>query len=501
MSSRRSGRGGARPLRPFTVDHFRAYARNLVLDDGSYWEPEEFQLFVAEDLFAGEPEVWLVVPEENGKTTLMSGIGLYHGDYTPEAAVVVGASSRDQCEILHSQAAGFIRRTPGLEKRFRVFDGYRRIRCLRSGGRIQVFAADDRTGDGVIPTLALLDELHRHRDLRLYRTWRGKLGKRGGQLAAISTAGEPGSEFEEIRERVLKTAIGDRRADCYVRAAAGGLVLHDHAVPSGGDVEDMALVAQANPLQAITTERLAMKRGTPTMTLEHWKRFVCNVPTRVSGQAVTPEQWDSLCEEGLRPVEGCWRVAFLDLGWVHDTTGMGVLCWESLERRVVVGPKEIVPPKDGTVDEADVVRAMVAIQREYQPRLWVFDPNASGRQMVQLLDKGEHPQQGGVSFDFAEHSQDNTPMALAAARLDEAIRNGWLRHDGNDALRRHVLNAVKKSLGPNEKWRYDRPPDAKGRRRSKFPIDLLTGLAMANSHAVAEHESTSEPIVIWGAAR
>jgi hypothetical protein len=45
-----------------------------------------------------------------------------------------------------------------------VFEGYRRIKCLRSGGRIQVFAADDRTGDGVF-TLALLDELHRHRDL------------------------------------------------------------------------------------------------------------------------------------------------------------------------------------------------------------------------------------------------------------------------------------------------------------------------------------------------
>ena len=33
--------------------------------------------------------------------------------------------------------------------------------------------------------------------MRLYRTWRGKLDKRGGQIVVISTAGEPGGEFEE----------------------------------------------------------------------------------------------------------------------------------------------------------------------------------------------------------------------------------------------------------------------------------------------------------------
>jgi hypothetical protein len=76
-------------------------------------------------------------------------------------------------------------------------------------------------------------------------------------------------------------------------------------------------------------------------------------------------------------------------------------------------------------------------------------------------------------------------MSLAATRLDEAIRNGWLVHDGNKDLRKHALGAVKKSLG-GEKWRYDRPPGAKGEQRRKFPIDLLTGLLFANSVAVGE---------------
>ena len=92
-------------------------------------------------------------------------------------------------------------------------------------------------------------------------------------------------------------------------------------------------------------------------------------------------------------------------------------------------------------------------------------------------------------------------MSLAAARLDDAIRNGWLIHDGDAELRSHVLNAVRISL-PSEKHRYDRPANAKkGEARKKYPIDALTGLLMGNSVAVDEHDKPNAPIAIWGAPR
>src|SRR5881628_1298529 len=167
-----------RPLRPFTLDHWRRWAGLLVLDSGERWVPEPFQDEIVGELFSGVTEVLVDIPEGNGKTTLIGGVALYHGDYTPDAMVPMAASSRDQTGVLFGQAAGFVRRTPGLDQRFRVYEGYRRITCLRTGGRIQVYAADDRTGDGVIPSLAILEELHRHPSLMLYRTWYGKLPKR-----------------------------------------------------------------------------------------------------------------------------------------------------------------------------------------------------------------------------------------------------------------------------------------------------------------------------------
>jgi len=349
----------------------------------------------------------------------------------------------------------------------------------------------------VIPTLAILDELHRHRDLRLYRTWVGKLGKRGGQMVAISTAGEPNGEFEDTRDQIAKRATSFRVKGAHLRAASDDVVIHDWAVRDRDRVGDMRAVKQANPLRAITLESLRAKRESPTMTDAHWMRFTCNVPTREDGQGILPEAWDALRVDGEAD-RSAWAIGCLDLGWKVDTSAVGVLVWESDDRRRLVAPTVLEPP----VDESDVVRAILAFQREYEPVGWVYDPNAGAQQMVQLLEKGAHPLQAAVDappLEFFTHTQDNAHISLASARFDEAVRNGWIVHDGDATLRRHVLNAVRVPL-PADRWRYDRPPDVKtSARRRKYPIDALTAFVMGHSVAMAEHERVVRvPLVAFG---
>jgi len=286
-----------RRYRPFTLPHFRAWASDLILDTGQSWHLEPFQAAFIEDVFTGCPECWLVVPEGNGKTTLVAGLALYHCEFHPFAAVPIAASSREQSEIMYHQAEGFVLRSERLYAsvhspiqaakgkrktevpRFLCLEGYRRINH-HQGGRIQVFAADDRTGDGIIPTLGILDEMHRHRNLALYRTWAGKLTKRDGQIVGISTSGEPGSDFEQTRERIRQAAPLVTRKGSFVRARSDRIVLHEWAVPEGEDVENLRVVKRANPFTGITLAKLREKRTSPTMTLSHWRRFVCNLPTR-----------------------------------------------------------------------------------------------------------------------------------------------------------------------------------------------------------------------------
>ena len=177
-----------------------------------------------------------------------------------------------------------------------VFEGYRRIRHDATRSRVQIVAADDRTGDGIIPTLCLLDELYRHKDLSLYRIWLGKLGKRGAQLVVISTARVPGSDFKTTREELRRRAerLTRRRGSCFTRAHVDGFVLHEWAVAEGADVHDLELVAQANPFSHVTPATLVEKHDSPSLTEGHWRRFVCNLPTRSALRTITEAEWYAL---------------------------------------------------------------------------------------------------------------------------------------------------------------------------------------------------------------
>ena len=101
---------------PFTVEHFRAWSSRFRLKNGLQFELEEYQALFLADLFArdehGAPEfaeLWLVVPEGNGKTTFFSLVVLYTIEFQPEAWVPVAASARDQAvDLTYRIAAGFV---------------------------------------------------------------------------------------------------------------------------------------------------------------------------------------------------------------------------------------------------------------------------------------------------------------------------------------------------------------------------------------------------------
>lgn len=446
----------------------------MVLDNGEFWVPEDFQCCIAEDIFSGVDEFWVVIPEGNAKTTLMSGIGLYHGDYTPTAEVLMAAASRDQAGLLFNQAAGFVQRSPGFEARFRVFDGYRRIKCLRLGGRLQVFAADDRTGDGVIPTLGLVDEPHRARNLALVRTWRGKLGKRNGQLGLLSTAGEPGTEFEDARARSIATATDITVNGSHTRARGENAVLHDWSVPVGADVNDMAVVKDANPLSTITVETLAKKRSSPTMTDTHWRRFVCNQAARSEDTAINAAEWADLgSDEQIPKGQPVWLG--VDFGWKHDTTAIVPLWIKDSEHRVVGKPTILIPPRDGTfLDPAAIKQAFRDIHQGNPIEEVVMDPDRAAEIAAWLEEE--------LGVEPTLHGQ-GVEMFDAYEKLMEAIRNGWISHPKDPEFTEHVLNAIAKVM-PDGRTRFDRPSTSRaqsGQRRRV--IDGLVALAMVHRSA------------------
>jgi phage terminase large subunit-like protein len=462
------------------------------LDTEEPWVLEPFQEKFAADLFSGFPECWLIVPEGNTKTTTLGGLALYHCEHKTSAFVPVAASAREQAEWTYRQAEGFILRTPRLEGLFKPQEGYRRIKYKPDGSRIQVFAADDRTGDGVIPTFALLDELHRHRDLRLYRTWRGKLLKRNGQLATISTAGEPGGEFEETRDRIRQTAAELERDNTFVRAVSGTVVMHEYAVPEDGDVEDMDLVKAANPFSGVTVAALREKRDSPTMTIQHWRRFVCNLPTRSEFAAISEKEWfDAEVEDEIPPGEPV--AVGIDLGWKWDTTAIVPLWLRDQQFRLFGHPKILVPPRDGTTTPGwKVEQALLELHERNPIRMVVMDMSAGGVPVAEWIEENIRPD------EIIDRGQQNKDAAEDYHSFTDALREGWLKHSGDAEMNRHVLNAIARVL-PQGDARFERPVQTRNSsEQDRRVIDALVAAAMVHCVA-AQRWGTGDAVFDWQA--
>jgi phage terminase large subunit-like protein len=478
------------PRGPFSLSHFRNWASDLILDNGESFHPEPWQDAFLEDVFAGYPECWLVVPEGNGKTTLLAALALYHCEHRPMASVPVAASSREQAGIIYGQAEGFVLRSPrmyetvhspiqaakGKQKvevpRFLCLEGYRRINH-HQGGRIQVFAADDRTGDGVIPTLGLLDELHRHRDLGLYRTWAGKLLKRGGQIVTISTAGEPGSDFEETRERIRQSA--PERQGSFIRAVTPRTVLHDWAVSEKDDVEDFTTVKQANPFSGVTVEALEAKFHSPTMTVQHWRRFVCNLPTRSEFAAIQEAEWFAARTVDQIPKgEPIWLG--LDVAWKWDTTAI-VPLWIRDQHYRLFGPASVLtPPRDGTsLEPALIERALTDIHTRNPIHTVAMDTNRA-EQLGQWIES----ELGATVLDVSQ----GIPIQVEEyERFMDALRNGWLHWTGDSELTRHALNAVARIQRGGDAI-FERPSQGRLADQDRRVIDALKAAAMVHRIAI-----------------
>lgn len=486
-------------LAPFTVPHFLEWVeRNeMTLEDESDWVLEPFQQAILADIFAGFRETWAIIPEGNAKSSFFGGTALYLGEHAPSPWIPIGAASRDQAEILFGQAAGFVERSPRLKERFRVYEGYRKIKCPTGGKGIKVYAADAGTGDGVIPyPIALVDEPHRHKDMSLYRLWKGKCGKRGGQIATMSTAGEPDSEFEDMREAIRNQAdvrVFDGYRDAHLRAEGRNLVYHEWMVRRVEDADDIEAVKAANPLEHITTEYLQEKRD--SLTLDYgtdWLRLTCNIPTRSSQAAVPEADWDA-CETSERIPEGVPIACGADFAWIEDTTAITPFWVRDVHFRLFGDPVVLEPPRDGTMLDVNEVKAAFSDLHERNPiELVVMDPSKA-QDLAQWLSEE-------LGATVVPRQQTN---AFATEDYDawmEAVGKRWIRHTGDPVFRKHVLSAIRARL-PGDRYRFDRPRTLRkaGKQNRRIVIDALTAGSMVHSYVTATFGESGEYVMDVGA--
>lgn len=486
MASRRQHKASTPSTKaePFTIDHFKAYSDLLVFDDGSQRGLEDWQLEIVRDIFKGYAQVWAIVPEGNGKSTMTAAIALYGADYSQSPWIPVAAYTAKQARIIFDQAEGFVQRTPGMLNRFKPQGGYKIIRSLRNGGiGIEVFAADAGGGDGVIPyPFAICDELHRT-DMEVYKLWKGKLRKRQAQIIGISTAGEPETPFENMREDIRRKATDRKHDGAHLRAEGRNLVLHEWMVPNDDLCNDMEAVKAANPLSTITVAGLGDDFDSPTMDWGHWKRVKCNRAHRSAETAVTDKEWDDAqVDEEIPEHEGV--ILGADFAWKWDTTAL-VPLWMGPEYCLLGTPEILVPPRDNSSMHPDEAKdAILRLNERHRIETVVMDMHHAEDIAAWIEDTLQ------VRVIDHAHQQTKTHVQDYAA-FTEALRNGTLKHTGDHGLRAHVLNAIARRL-PGGDYRFDRPSSVRGNAKAqdKRVIDALTAAASA-----VEFSTRAEPVL------
>ncbi|HKE79024.1 MAG TPA: terminase large subunit [Solirubrobacteraceae bacterium] len=415
---------------------FRRFCAALRIEQGGPMLLEPFQLAMLRDYFAGARETLILLAKKNYKTTTLAALALFHLLVTEDAECVVGATSREQAGIMYDQAHGFVRRSPGLEERVSVKRGYREIRSRRDAGRIRVLAADADTADGVIPTLALVDELHRARSAGLYAVFRDGLGPRDGQMLTISTAGD--HELSPLGQmRTAARNLPDRRRrgrHLHARSSDGSYAYHEWALDDDDDEHDMRTVKLANPAAMQTLELLAERHASPSTQPWQWARFACNKWVSAEAWWLDPDRWRAAATSARLEDHDRITIGFDGARRGDATALIGCRVDDGLIQPLAVWE----PPVDdqgrplpewetpaGEVDAAiaDAFDRYTVVRGYFDPPLWQSE-----------VDEWARTYGDEVVFRF---STARTRMMAATERF----RTDMPAHTGDELLTRHALNA------------------------------------------------------------
>ncbi len=171
-------------------------------------------------------EVLMIMGRKNGKSVLLSALGLYCmiADHEGGAEVDCVASKKDQARIVFNEAKNMVTQSPYLAKyiRKRKSDMYSDFNF----GVFQPLASDSNTLDGLNMSCGIIDELHSIKDRNIYDVAKQSMTARSQPLLFIITT----SGFN-------REGIYDSMYD-YAESVISGTVEDEHFLPLIYELDD-----------------------------------------------------------------------------------------------------------------------------------------------------------------------------------------------------------------------------------------------------------------------
>lgn len=442
---------------------------------------------------------WVEMGRKNGKTTLVYPSPLYHltVDVEEGGELYSVATKKDQAKLVYSLARRAVNRVPEIAE---VVTSYvHSLVAEESFSKFEALGADADTLDGLNPSLAIADEVHKWKGRELWDVIETGMGaRRQPLLLAITTAGEEGEQDVYGQEhnystQVLEGVVEDDSRFAYIAA-----------LDPADDWRDPANWPKANPNLGVSLDAKELadavkKAGNSPAAANAVKRLRFGIRAQDDDAWLPLASWDAgnrglvswerfrgaPCGAGLDLASSSdfaaaaycfpvgedimpaadfdrpwgylflWRL-WLPKGYVHPA-----------ERRLRETARAWIPQwvkqTDGDViDHNEIEEQLIADANMFDVRLLHYDPHNATQLAVRISN---------VFRTVEPFPQTMSRFAEPSKKFSEAVASGRLIHEGNPAIRWMANNVIVAQNGAGHMM--------PSRKKSRHKIDGIVAGVMA----------------------
>lgn len=362
------------------------------------------------------------------------------------------------------------------------------IRAKGKTCRLEAVTSSYRALEGKRTTFTLLNETHHwvesNKGHKMFETIDGNATKRGSRYLSITNAYLPGEDSVAERQRTEYEAIEEGRSEdvgvLYDSLEANPLA------PISGPLLPYVLDGVKGDAVWLQNDQIIKSINNKQIPVSRSRRMWLNQIVAEEDSLHGPETWDVLRREGLVLRDGEKIVLGFDGGKTDDASALVAIRVEDKAVFLLgLWEKPDGPQGEGwEVDREAVASAVHQAFNDYNVvgffadyALWESYVDEWARTYGDKLPV-KATQRHAIAWDMRSSLQRTT---RAHERLMAAIFDKQLIHDGNRALRRHVLNAKRAENNYGVSFR-------KEHRESKRKVDAYAAMMLA-------HEALSEYLI------
>lgn len=446
------------------------------------------------------------VARKNGKTTKLSGVGVYGLTKDEEGGpeIYAAATKREQSRILFEEACRMVKQSRPLRRRLDVQQ--HRIVHATNFGKFEPLSADGNTMDGLNPHIALVDELHAHKTPEVWDVLKSALGARSQPLIwAITTAGfNKNGICYEVRDYAIKVLTGVIDDDSFF-----GCI---YTLDDGDDWQDESNWIKANPNLGVSVSLDYLReqaRQAAVMPTAKTNFLTKHLNVWVTGESswCNIERWmecgaDYKPDEIIDPVQVYLGIDLASVSDIASIGGIAILAdgsWRTFGKHYL--------PED-TVNAG--YRKTAVPFRQWHEQGWmtltpgnVIDYNWIKADILTMLEKWPVKE---IGFDRWNSSQlVNDLMEVGAPMVQFGMGYASMNAPMKELERRYLAKEIEHPNDPVLNWAMsnvvaDQDPAGNikpAKNKSSEKIDPAVALIIAIGRAMLTEETITVGVEFW----